>query len=74
MNSSLASNADQPYGGKVSQPQDEIEHPAVNWAKLIFLIFLTFGLIVCMWEIWYFFLLWQSGYVFHEQQQRALFL
>ena len=57
MNSGLASNADQPYGGKqamvsMEEPQ---EHPALNWAKLIFLILLTFGLIVSMWEIRYFF-------------------
>lgn len=55
MNSGLASNADQPYGGNkvviVSDP--DAEHPAINWLKLIFLVLLTFGLIVSMWEIWY---------------------
>ena len=55
MNSSLAGNADQPYGANkaVANPGAETEHPALNWAKLIFLILLTFGLIVSMWEIWY---------------------
>ena len=66
MNSSLADNADQPYGGKVALPNEEIEHPAINWAKLIFLILLTFGLIVSMWEIWYMCPFTQPSHVLHE--------
>ena len=54
MNESLAQNSDRPFSAQkqnfiVGEPE---EHPAVNWVKLIFLILLTFGLIVSMWFIW----------------------
>ena len=54
MNQPLASSGDNPYGQRAAMMgQVEEEHPALNWAKLIFLILLTYGLIVSMWEIWY---------------------
>ena len=63
MNSGLASNADNPYGAKRTMIMEEPEeHPAINWVKLIFLFFLTYGLIVSMWEIWYFYLYVQCCY------------
>ena len=54
MNSGLSNNADQPYGGgkTVVVVEEFYEHPVVNWLKLIFLILMTFGLIVSMWMLW----------------------
>ena len=39
---------------KVAVDNEEPEHPALNWAKIMTLIFSTFGLIVLMWVIRYF--------------------
>lgn len=54
MNMSLERNADQPYGQ--SQPIrleviSEEEHCAINWLKLVALIFMTYGLVAVMWVI-----------------------
>lgn len=54
MDRSLARNSDNPYdNSRTVLVVDDYEHPALNWGKLIFLIFLTYGLIVSMWFIWY---------------------
>lgn len=39
---------------KVAVDNEEPENPVVNWAKIMALIFSTFGLIVLMWVIRYF--------------------
>lgn len=39
---------------KVAVDDNEPEHPAVNWAKIIALLCFTFGLIALMWVIRYF--------------------
>lgn len=54
MNQPLAQSSDRPYGGNKLQMMnaDPVEHPVLNWVKLIFLILLTYGLIVSMWFIW----------------------
>lgn len=55
MNQPLATDSDRSYGGNKNMLAPEpMEHPAQNWVKLIFLILMTFGLIVMMWFIWYF--------------------
>jgi hypothetical protein len=62
MNQPLAQNSDRPFTGNkaLMLNQEPEEHPALNWAKLIFLILLTYGLMVAMWFIWYLFYLPQQ--------------
>jgi len=52
MKSSLGDQSDRPFGGSSGLAPEPIEHPALNWIKLIFLILMTFGLIIMMWFIW----------------------
>lgn len=53
MNQPLAQSSDRPYGANKANllaPEPQ-EHPVQNWIKLIFLILMTFSLIVMMWFI-----------------------
>lgn len=76
MNQPLAQNSDRPFASNKALMinQEPEEHPALNWAKLIFLILLTYGLMVAMWFIWYSFLLSQQRYRNYARQQRPCFI
>lgn len=57
MNQPLAQNSDRPYGGNSLLNPEPQEHPVLNWIKLIYLILLTFALIIMFWFLWYKYLL-----------------